>query len=456
MAGIGFELRKLIRKDTLLSLLQAYAFAGLISSGPWVLSILGMLLIGILSVSTQGTEMAVVQFQVTVTNIIGLSLVLTGGFQLAFTRFVADRLFEKKADIVFGNYLAVLLVVSAMGCVLIVPASFLFFKETSILYKMLLLGCFVTVSCIWISTVFLSGLKEYVAIVALYGLGYGVATIAATLLRRYGLEGLLTGFLIGQVVLLVGMHTLIARNFNIASPLSFLAFDKKLRYPTLFWIGVLYNLGAWIDKVIFWYWPSTSTPIIGILRSSVVYDLPVFLAYLSIIPGMAIFLVRIETDFVEHYDGFYNAVRDGGSLETIEQHRNGMVEIIRTGFLEILKIQSIAILLFVVAGAGVLKFVGISALYVPLLTVQSVAAGLQVLFLSILTVYFYLDERRTVLLLCVLFVVTNTVFTFISLRLGPAYFGYGFVISLLVSVVAGVKALEKSMAELEYTTFMRR
>jgi polysaccharide biosynthesis protein PelG len=249
---------------------------------------------------------------------------------------------------------------------------------------------------------------------------------------------------------------LIARNFNIASKVSFLAFDKTLRYPTLFWIGVLYNLGAWIDKVIFWYWPSTSTPIIGILRSSVVYDLPVFLAYLSIIPGMAIFLVRIETDFVEFYDGFYNAVREGGALETIEKYRNSMVETIRTGFLEILKIQTIAILMFVVAGAAVLRFIGISELYVPLLTIQSVAAGLQVLFLSILTVYFYLDERRTVLLLCILFVLSNALLTLVSLRLGPAYYGYGFAISLLISVVAGVKALEKSMAELEYTSFMRR
>jgi polysaccharide biosynthesis protein PelG len=456
MAGIGFELRKLIRKDTLLSLLKAYAFAGLISSGPWVLSILGMLLIGFLAVSTKGSDIAVVQFQVTVTNIIGLSLILTGGFQLAFTRFVADRLFEKKDDIVFGNYLAVLLVVTVLGIVLIVPAAYFYFQDTSLLYKMLLLGCFVTVSCIWISTVFLSGLKEYVAIVMLYGLGYAVATVAAALLKGGGLEGLLTGFLIGQLVLLVGMHTLIARNFNINSKISFLAFNKKLRYPTLFWIGVLYNLGAWIDKIIFWYWPSTSTPIIGILRSSVVYDLPVFLAYLSIIPGMAIFLVRIETDFVEFYDGFYNAVREGGSLETIEQHRNSMVETIRTGFMEILKIQTIAILIFVVAGASVLKFIGISELYVPLLTIQSVAAGLQVLFLSILTVYFYLDERRTVLLLCLLFVASNALLTFISLRLGPAYFGYGFAISLLISVVAGVRALEKSMGELEYTTFMRR
>ena len=49
MAGIGFELRKLLARDNLLALLRAYAYAGVISSGPWILSILGMLLIGIFS-----------------------------------------------------------------------------------------------------------------------------------------------------------------------------------------------------------------------------------------------------------------------------------------------------------------------------------------------------------------------------------------------------------------------
>ncbi|MDQ1258885.1 MAG: polysaccharide biosynthesis protein PelG, partial [Pseudomonadota bacterium] len=51
MAGIGFELRRMLRKDTLLGLVQAYAYASVIGSGPWVLSIVGILLIGIFSAS---------------------------------------------------------------------------------------------------------------------------------------------------------------------------------------------------------------------------------------------------------------------------------------------------------------------------------------------------------------------------------------------------------------------
>ena len=49
MAGIGFELRKLMRRDSFWGLLRAYGYAGMISSGPWVLSILGVVAILLLA-----------------------------------------------------------------------------------------------------------------------------------------------------------------------------------------------------------------------------------------------------------------------------------------------------------------------------------------------------------------------------------------------------------------------
>ena len=83
MAGIGFELRRLLRKDTLLGLIRAYAYAGVISSGPWVLSIIGILIIGIFSLGMVVPDASVTQFQVTVTYLIAISLILTGIVQLA-------------------------------------------------------------------------------------------------------------------------------------------------------------------------------------------------------------------------------------------------------------------------------------------------------------------------------------------------------------------------------------
>ena len=64
--GIGFELRKLMRRDSFWGLIRAYGYAGLISSGPWVLSILGVMGIGIFSVN-RVASLAVRQFLVSVT-----------------------------------------------------------------------------------------------------------------------------------------------------------------------------------------------------------------------------------------------------------------------------------------------------------------------------------------------------------------------------------------------------
>src|SRR4029450_2297172 len=100
MAGIGFELRKILKRDNLLSLLQAYSYAAVISSGPWVLSIVGILIIGILSYSMVVPPTPITQFHVSVPYVTAVSLIFTGPFQLAFTRFAADRLFEKHDDMV--------------------------------------------------------------------------------------------------------------------------------------------------------------------------------------------------------------------------------------------------------------------------------------------------------------------------------------------------------------------
>ncbi|MGC1443421.1 MAG: exopolysaccharide Pel transporter PelG, partial [Burkholderiaceae bacterium] len=59
-----------------------------------------------------------------------------------------------------------------------------------------------------------------------------------------------------------------------------------------------------------------------------------------------------------------------------------------------------------------------------------------------------------VLALCALLVVGNAVLTLGSLMLGPVYYGYGFALAMLICVLIGFKALERSFSRLEYSTFM--
>jgi uncharacterized membrane protein len=454
MAGIGFELRRILQRGTLLSMLGAYGYAGVIGSGPWVLSIVGILAVGFLSAATAGPTQAVAQFQVSVTYLIAISLIVTGPFQLSYTRFVADRMFEKRNDLVLPNYQSVAMTVTWISGVLGLLAALFLFRDESVLYRLLMVAGLVLLSNIWIATILLSSLKHHKSIVLLYALGYGVSVLGALAFARFGLAGLIGGFVLGQAVLLAGMLGLIVREFSADHFISFEYFRRDQHFRSLMWTGLFYNLAIWIDKFLFWFYEPTSQAVIGPLRASLIYDLPIFLAYLSIIPGMAVFLLRLETDFVDYYDAFYDAVRGGSSLHLIERYRNGMVESARTGIFEIIKIQAIAALLVIAFGDPLLAWMGISPLYAPLLHVMVIGAGLQVVLLGILNVYFYLDRRNLALAMVGLFLLLNTLLTAATLWIGPEYFGYGYAGSLLIVNVIALVALDRVLERLEFETFM--
>ncbi len=455
MAGIGFELRKLLRKQTYGGLLQAYAFAGIISSGPWVLSIIGIMLIGLLSVGAVFPKEAISQFQVTVTYLFLISLIATGLVQLSFTRFVADRTFAKDEAAILPNFNGLILLTMGASALLAFPFAALLFPEQTVLYRLLFVMGLAVMSAIWIATVFLTGMKHYRAIVLIFLLGYGATLVLALLFRRsLGLEGLLLGFVLGHYLLLMGMIWLVYRNYHSDRFIAFDIWKPGAMYRSLMAAGFLFNLGAWVDKLMFWYYPSTGQQVIGPLHASVIYDFPIFLSYLSVIPGMAIFLVRIETDFVEYYVKFYDAVREGATLDFIERMRNHMVYHVQHGLFDIAKIQTIAVLVTFALGGVLLESLGISTLYLPLLYVDVVGAALQVVLLGILNILFYLDQRRSVVLLTAALPLANIVFTAISLKLGAAWFGYGFAVAMLFTVLLGIWILNRKLEVLEYETFM--
>jgi len=460
MAGIGFELRELLRRDSLWGLVRAYAYAGIISSGPWVLSILGVMGIGLLSVGPV-PALEVRQFLVAVTYLMAGSLILTGALQLTFTRFIADRLFDKAERSVLPNLMGALtLTVAAAGSLGALGFLGLWARlggpaGGTLVYRLLLVVTLTVLSACWITVVLLSGLKEYRRVMGSFLGGYLVSFGAALALRPFGLSGLLAGFLAGQLLLLFLMLALVVARYPSDRLVSFEFLDRRRAYLSLSLTGLLYNFGIWADKLIFWFTPSTSESVLGPLRASIIYDLPIFLAYLSIVPGMAVFLVRVETDFAEAYDRFFDAVRGGETLAEIRRRRDRLTLAVRRGIGEIFKIQGITVLVLLLAGPRLLDYVGISRLHLQLFSIDLVGVAMQVLMLAVFNVLFYLDERRAVLGLAAAFVAINVVLTIASQQAGPAFYGYGFSLSTTVTSIAGLLITSRKLDRLEMNTFMR-
>ncbi len=456
MAGIGFELRKYLNDDSFSGTVKAYGFAGLISAGPWVLSILGVMLIGIVALSQKVGGREVEQFTTSVTWIMGSSLVLSGLLQLVFTRFIADRLFEGRANIINSNLFgAMLLTTLVSGAIGLAILSTIFHEPLS--YELLMLGNFVTLNNVWIVVIFVAGLKKFKYILYSFAAGYSTTVVLSILLIPYGMNGLLAGLLAGHAVLLFSMLAVIIPEHPLKDSTTVRADFLKIKqiFPILIFIGFFYNIGIWIDKLMFWFHPGTSEAIIGPLRASLIYDLPIFLAYLSIIPGMAVFLLRIETDFAEAYDGFFAAVRGNASLQEIETLGNEMILAVREGIFQIIKVQGITVLVLYMLGPKIVAWLGISDKFIHLYYIDLVGVAAQVLMLAVLNVLFYLDRLTDAFWLTLTLFISNSLFTWITLQMGPMFYGYGFGLSMTLTAFVGIFLLSSELENIEFRTFMR-
>ena len=79
---------------------------------------------------------------------------------------------------------------------------------------------------------------------------------------------------------------------------------------------------------------------------------------------------------------------------------------------------------------------------------------LQLIFMAILAILNYFDRKIEAMVSSVIFAITNFIFSLITVYLGPYYYGYGFVYSLLVSNVVAIILLRRFLDEVHYRTFM--
>ena len=89
----------------------------------------------------------------------------------------------------------------------------------------------------------------------------------ALLLRPYGLEGLLGGFVLGQFILLIGMVILILRNYPSDYFIAFDFMDKRYLFWSLVWVGFFYNFGLWSISLCFGFMSRLAKPLLEIIKT---------------------------------------------------------------------------------------------------------------------------------------------------------------------------------------------
>ena len=458
MAGIGFELRRMLAQDSLLGKAQAYALASVIGSGPWILSIAAMLLIGFGQLQLEPTSVGLASFHTSVTYLMSASLVFTGPMQLAFTRYTADRLFENQRGLVLPNLWGVLLLTLVLAFAVGVAALLLLFQGPAFspLYRISMLVAFVSLCGIWVIVSFASAIRQYRRVLMVFLVSYSLTVAASLSLRVLGLQGLLLGFAIGQSCLLFMLLALVVHEFPVERLLGFDFLRGHRMYPSLMATGACFSLGLWIDKWIFWADPSIGIAVIGPLRAAPMYDIPTFLSYLTLIPGMAVFLVHLETGVALQCEQFDHTITGGGTLAQIRTAREELTQAVHSGLQAVFKVQGFTTVMAIAVAPEVLRTLGLPGSFGAIFKIQLAAAAIELVLLSVLNVLFYLDQRGIALRISVVFVASNAFFSWASLQLPAAFFGYGLVLSVLLSSLLAWHALRRVLQQLEYQTFMLR
>jgi len=464
MAGIGFQLKRTLEEKTLTAMFKTFGYSAILSSGPWVISMIIILGIGLTNIylfHTKGTDGTMLKSSVIYVSALALSSVYTGFFQLPFTRFIADRTYEKRYYLVLPNFLGMIIVTIVLGLIISTILGIFLFYSQSNLFVLLYITLFIVLSCVWIANILAASLKLYKQVLWFYLLGYISIYISYIFLQQYGIIGLLISFIMGNSILFILLFLGIIIHYPSSNKNNkkFIRFDMFRQnygkfYWKLAWSGMLYNIAIWIDKVIFWFSPIIGYMVIDNLHASMVYDFPIFLAYLSIIPGMALFFYRLEADFAEVYSKFYGAINNHGTLIQIKEYKQGMIDSVKLSIQEIFIVQGMFNILIFLSAEKLFELLLLPKLYLPLFYIDVIGVQLQLGFMSILAYLYYLDRQKEALIYTFLFVIVNAVLTWVSIQLGPYFYGYGFSVALLILSVASVYTLNKILRELDYETFM--
>ena len=452
MAGIGFQLRKILNQETYSATIRAYLYSALISSGPWLITIVAIGIVGL----SQARYLVVSEsqvFRITIVYVYTFTLIFLGIFQMPLTRYLADLLFTGNTRLFLPTFIGALLLMGYAQAAFVLPTA-LYFSGWNLVYGLHVFIFYMGVSFTWLAMIFLSAARNYNAIVIAFFGGLLVSVGLGTLMGRvYGVDGYIAGYTIGRVVLFLLLASRVVKEFPSDLRISFDFLRYLRRYYMLIVIGFFYNVSIWIDKMVFWFGPYGQR-VDSFLYACNFYDLPMYLAYLTIVPSMAIFLIRVETSFIGYYKAFYGAIVGKRSYSVIHSFRLSMVEHIKLSFTRLLKVQGIVTFLAFLVVPYLDQFTSWALPYENILRIGVLGAFCHVLLLIVSIYLLYFDFQKETLFLIGFFMVVNGALTYLSQRLGEAYFGYGYGVACIVSLVLGLCMLFYKLRHLEYTTFV--
>ena len=453
MAGIGFELKRLYRKEGVLAQIRAHAYAVAVTVGPMLLCMV-MILAMLAFLARAGAPLAERELFLA-TAIYGFifSLLLTGGLTMVLSRFLADRLFQKAYVHLQSSWYGAATV--GLIAAFAVAWGFLWRVEASFGYKAAAYLLFAELVVLWIQNVHLTVLKAYRKIALHVLAGAATASAVGWLLLHVAPNAGATGAIAAMDAGLLVVMLLTARHYGRAFPPAdsqrFWAFLSHFRrVPSLFWIGTFLYGGAFVHLFVYWS-GGEGREIAGAFRVSPFFDLPAFYAFLTVVPTLVAFVVSVETSFYDKFRLYYRNVLGGGTLRDIARAKEDMQRTLLREIRFLMEVQLLFTVFALALGIKLLPLTGFTGQQLDLFITLALGYYLYILAFVLLLILLYFDDRKGALWIAAGFVAANASLAVWSMA--ASLDGLGLLIASFLAVVAALVRLIRVLRHLDYRTY---
>lgn len=454
MAGIGFELRKLYREEGLVQNVRAYVYSSLTTIGPMILCLILMFVEQLMMKANNSSYLENELFIATMVYCFIFSIIITSGFSMIVTRYIADMIYQKMYEKIISSFYGILTVVLPIAG--LIAAIFLHGVQEDIGYKIVAYLFFIELVMIWLQNVFLSALKDYKRIVRGFTIGIIISIVVSFLLFKFlsidptinTLAGIDVGFAV-----IVGMSMY---HFERVFPrdekryyFAFLSYLKK--YPSIFFSGLFVYSGVYIHNFVYWIFSDRHFTIANHFVWMPFYDVPVFYAYISVLPSLVMFVVVVETDFYVKFLNYYRNVVDGGTYESMNNAKKKMQNVLLQRITFLVEVQLLFTTLCIALGIIYLPKIGFTMEQLDLFILLCLAYFFFIILFVILHVLMYFDDRKGVLSISGSFILLNIILTFGSMKLN--FDGTGMFFASFLILILSMARLLYVLKNIDYYTF---
>ena len=456
MAGIGFELKKAFKGNSISKKVWGYSCASIVVGGPTILVIVVLIVLEHIANSSTDEGWYVLLALITY-SMIG-ALLTASILTQVLARWSADHLFTKEYDrILPANYGAFIILIVPFG---ILAALLLSTADAVTLHDKIITWCvWALMTMIYIQMGTITAIKKYVSLVLWFTIGVITVILSALLfihvLHIHNITSILLALFIGYGIIFIGYTRSLHIEFPPGHGSIFRFAEYMDKYKALIVCGFFGIAMSFVHIVIMWFFSEYSEQVTGLFYRARVYDVASFYAFLVAVPTNVLFVVSMETRFYEKFHAYFSAVSSNGTLEDVKNTRNDMIHALKTELLRLELIQLIVLIAYMALMRFYLETIGFTQTLLILFFLLCIGYAAQGIGASMVLLMLYFDDRKGAMLTALSGFTASAVMTLIFTPF-PNLYGLGYAIAGLVMFLVGLIRINFFIKDVDDYVFARQ